>query len=79
MANVIGELLVDGPNAKPVQSVEEMAGRFHAELLHLIPAWKDKFKANPQTLPALEREVHQAFAKGADFVVTGLLAHHDCP
>jgi hypothetical protein len=71
---MMGEWMMNGPMSDPIKSVEDMAGCFQAELLRLLPAWKEKFKADPASLPALEHEVHQAFGRGADFVITGLLA-----
>lgn len=61
----------DGPN---VESVEEMLGRFTSELVSLMPTWRDKLQADPGSLEDLEREVHAAFARGADLLVAGLLA-----
>jgi len=71
---MMGEWMMNGPLSEPIKCVEDMAGHFQAELLHLLPAWKEKFKADPESLPALEHEVHQAFGRGADFIITGLLA-----
>jgi hypothetical protein len=51
-----------------------MAGRFSAELIALLPVWKERLSREPASLPELEADVHAAFARGADFVVAGLLA-----
>ncbi len=70
----MGALLVDGPNSPFVKSAEEMAGRFSAELMGLMPVWKERLLRDPGGLCELEVDVHAAFARGADLVVTGLLA-----
>ena len=50
---MMGEWMMNGPLSEPIKCVEDMAGHFQAELLHLLPAWKEKFKADPESLPAL--------------------------
>ncbi|MGH6793911.1 MAG: hypothetical protein ACREDH_01585 [Methylocella sp.] len=54
--------------------MEEMAGQFSAELLALVPDWKQRLLADPSHLPSLEQEVHTAFARGADLLSAGLMA-----
>jgi hypothetical protein len=61
----------DGPFVK---SVEEMAGRFSAELMTLMPGWKVRLQTDPSCLGKLEVDIQAAFARGADLVVAGLLA-----
>ena len=70
----MGALQVNGPNGPYVKSTEEMAGRFSAELMGVLPVWKERLMHDPAGLYELEAEVHAAFARGADLVVTGLLA-----
>ena len=70
----MGAFSVDGPDMPTVKSVEEMVGRFTSELITNIPLWKQKLSDAPQSLEPLEREVHAAFARGADLLVVGLLA-----
>lgn len=70
----MGAVNVFGPNTPSVQSAEEMAGRFSGELIAQLPVWKQKLKADPDQLESLEREVHAAFARGADLLIAGLLA-----
>jgi hypothetical protein len=65
---------MDGPNGPTIKSVEEMAGRFHGELLMLVPTWKQRLSEDPTRLEELEREVQAAFARGADMLVVGLMA-----
>lgn len=65
---------MSGPNASTVQSVEEMVGRFQGELIAQLPGWSRRLSAEPGQLEPLEREVHAAFAQGADLLVAGLLA-----
>lgn len=70
----MGAWQVTGPNTPFVISAEEMAGRFSAELMALLPVWKERLRRQPSCFPELEGEVHTAFARGADLVVVGLLA-----
>ena len=70
----MGAVNVLGPKASSVQSAEEMAGRFSGELMAQLPGWKQKLLADPDQLESLEREVHAAFARGADLLLAGLLA-----
>ena len=58
----------------PVESPEQMAGRFQAELMTALPAWKAGLGADPGQLENIERAVHAAFARGADLVLVGLIA-----
>ena len=70
----MGAFSVDGPEMPTVKSVEEMVGRFTSELLTNIPHWNQKLSDAPEALEPLEREVHAAFARGADLLLVGLLA-----
>jgi hypothetical protein len=70
----MGEYRVDGKDSPPVTSPEEMAGRFQAELMTLLPGWKQRLLSSPEQLPELERNVHTAFSRGADLLVVGLLS-----
>jgi hypothetical protein len=65
---------VDEKNSPPVESPEEMVGRFHAELVTALPAWKERLVNDPGQMAELEREVHAAFSRGADLLAVGLLA-----
>ncbi len=64
---------MDGRDSPPVQSPEEMVGRFQAELITALPGWKQRLKGNPEQLGELERDVQASFARGADLLVVGLL------
>lgn len=70
----MGVTRVQGPDGPVVDSAEEMVGQFSAELIALLPSWKQRITDAPEDLAALESEVHAAFARGADLTVTGLLA-----
>jgi hypothetical protein len=70
----MGELHVDKPNTPPVVSPEEMAGRFYGELIGAMTEWKRRLGEDPDRLANLERDVHDAFGRGADLVVAGLIA-----
>jgi hypothetical protein len=73
-ANTLGVVKVDGQDAPSVQSTEEMAGRFSAELMTFLPQWRDRLSEDPSCLADLEHEVHRAFDRGADLLLAGLLA-----
>lgn len=70
----MGAVTVDGADTPAVESAEEMVGRFQGELLSVFPEWKQRLADDPGQLETLEREVHAAFARGADLVVAGLVA-----
>ena len=70
----MGDLHVDERNSPPVVSPEEMAGRFHGELIAAMPDWKRRLGEDPSALTELEHDVHEAFSRGADLVVAGLIA-----
>jgi len=70
----MGDCGVEGPNGPSVKSPEEMAGRFHAELMTNLPGWRERLSVDPGQLEELEREVHAAFSRGADLLVVGLVA-----
>lgn len=70
----MGAVKVSAPDAPAVQSAEEMIGRFQGELLSQLPVWKQTLSGDPAQLEPLEREVHAAFAHGADLLLAGLLA-----
>ena len=65
---------MDGPEGKQIESAEEMIGRFTGELLGQLPHWKDSLITSPDELEAIERKVHQVFARGGDMLIAGLLA-----
>ncbi len=65
---------MDGPEGKQIQSVEEMIGRFTSELLEHVGGWKEALINAPGELEETERDVHHAFARGADMMIAGLLA-----
>ena len=70
----MGDLHVDERNSPPVVSPEAMAGRFHGEVIGAMPDWKRQLGEDPSRLAELEHEVHEAFSRGADLVVAGLIA-----
>ena len=43
----MGDLHVDERNSPPVVSPEEMAGRFHGELIGAMPDWKRRLGEDP--------------------------------
>lgn len=70
----MGSVMVDGRDTPAIESVEEMAGRFTSELMTLMGRWKERLISDPAALEPLERDVHVAFARGADLLVAGLVA-----
>jgi hypothetical protein len=70
----MGGAQVDSSKAPFVTSPEEMAGKFHAELMMVLPALKKRLIDDPSQLEQIEREVHTHFDRGADLVTTGLIA-----
>ena len=70
----MGGCTVDGPNGPTIESVEEMAGRFYAEMLTLVPVWKQRLSADPGQLMQLEHAVQATFSRGADLLLAGLIA-----
>jgi len=70
----MGDVRMDGPNSPPIESLEQMVGRFQLELIAALPAWKQRLDADPGQLGTLEREVQAAFARGADMLIVGLIA-----
>ena len=70
----MGDVRMDGRNSPVIKSLEEMLGRFQGELITALPAWKQRLDTDPGQLGKLEREVHAAFARGADMLIVGLIA-----
>ena len=70
----MGDCCMDGPDAPFIKSAEEMGGRFQTELMIALPGWKKRLQENPDCLVEIERDVHKAFARGADMLVSGLIA-----
>lgn len=69
-----GGATLDGKDGQPIKSVNEMVLRFSQDLLAAIPDWKARLRDDPDELEELERDVHAACARGADFVVAGLVS-----
>ena len=70
----MGAVAVDGANGEAVGSVEQMFGRFSAELIHQFPAWRKRLADQPDKLSELETDVHAACMRGADMIICGLVA-----
>lgn len=70
----MGYARVDEKNSSNISSIEEMVGRFLGQLNAQLPVWKTRLAEDPEQLEAIERDVHAAFARGADLVSAGLLA-----
>ena len=67
-------LSMEGRDGKQIQSVHEMIGGFTAELFSKLDRWKEQLRNDPTSLETIERDVHAAFARGADMLVAGLLS-----
>jgi hypothetical protein len=65
---------MEGRQGKQIQSVHDMIGGFTSELLSEIDRWKERLHQDPGALEGIERDVHAAYARGADMLVAGLLA-----
>ncbi|WP_182871544.1 hypothetical protein, partial [Stieleria mannarensis] len=59
---------------KRIESAEEMFALFYAQLAPDLAAWKKQVSDHPNQLGTLERTIHNAFARGADMVVAGLIS-----
>ena len=70
----MGGISVESRNSPEIESVEEMVGRFQAELMTALPQWRDRLAGDPSELDQLERDVHKMYARGADLLVAGLAA-----
>ncbi len=70
----MGECVMDGPDRPAIVSVEQMFGRFNAELVEWFPQWRKRLADRPDELAMLEQEVHTACIRGADMIIAGLLA-----
>ena len=69
----MGDVRMDDAQKKIV-TVEEMAVKFQAEVIGMIAGWRDQLIAAPEDLEAIEVEVRDAFGRGADMLIAGLLA-----
>lgn len=67
-------LSMEGREGKQIQSVHEMIGGFTAELFSKLDRWKEQLHNDPASLEGIERDVHAAFARGADMLIAGLLS-----
>lgn len=70
----MGVYCVDGPNALPVKSCEEVLGRVFSQLTSALSGWQSRLRADPQWMPEIELEVRALCGRGADLVCVGLLA-----
>lgn len=65
---------VDGSQANFIQSTQEMILRFTSEVTLQAEQWTKQLIACPADLEAIERLVHNAYARGADLLVAGMMA-----
>ena len=69
-----GGCRLDPKQSDFIASPEATIGGVFAELMTLVPGWKQRFLANPAALPELEREIQIHFIRGADLAVVGLVS-----
>ena len=65
---------VDGSQASFIQSTQEMILRFTSEVSVEAEQWTKRLVECPADLIVIERSVHNAYARGADLLVAGMMA-----
>ena len=65
---------VEGPQGNLIQSTQEMILRFTSQVGVDAERWAKQLIDCPAELESIERNVHQAYAQGADLLVAGLIA-----
>lgn len=65
---------VDGSQTNFIQSTQEMLLRFTSEVTLQAEQWTKQLIDCPADLEAIERLVHNAYARGADLLVAGMIA-----
>ena len=65
---------VEGPQGNLIQSTQEMILRFTSQVGVDAERWAKQLINCPAELESIERNVHQAYAQGADLLVAGLIA-----
>jgi hypothetical protein len=65
---------VDGSQGNFIQSTQEMILRFTAEVSAQTERWTQQLIQCPADLETIERDVHIAYARGADMLVAGMIA-----
>ncbi len=67
-------MLVDSPQGNFIQSTQEMILRFTSEVSFNTEQWTKQLINCPADLEVIERSVHNAYARGADLLVAGMIA-----
>lgn len=70
----MGGVSVDGNEGQFIQSVAAMFGRFSGEVSPQMVDWERRLRAAPEDLEAIERDVQQAFQRGAGLIIAGLIS-----
>ncbi len=65
---------MEGPQGNLIQSTQEMILRFTSQVSVDAERWTEQLIDCPAELEAIERRVHQAYARGADMLVAGMMA-----
>lgn len=65
---------MEGRQGKFIESTQEMILRFTSEICIESQQWTQQIIDSPADLETIERSVHQAYARGADMLVAGLIA-----
>jgi hypothetical protein len=67
-------VIVDSPQGNYIQSTQEMILRFTTEVSCNTEQWTKQLIHCPADLEVIERSVHNAYARGADLLVAGMIA-----
>ena len=67
-------MFVETPQGNFIQSTQEMVLRFTAEVSLDAERWTKQLIQRPADLEAIERAVHNRYARGADMLVAGMIA-----
>ncbi len=65
---------MDGQQGKFIESTQEMILRFTSEISTQSLTWTQQIIDSPADLESIERDVHDAYARGADMLIAGLIA-----
>lgn len=65
---------MDGQQGKFIESTQEMILRFTSGIRTQSLTWTQEIIDSPADLESIERDVHDAYARGADMLIAGLIA-----
>ena len=67
-------MTVDTPHGNFIQSTQEMILRFTTQVSAEAEQWTKQLIDRPADLEVIERAVHNAYARGADLLVAGMIS-----